>query len=77
VQVKTSLGKPITAQFVLQRTWTETRPSLPVAPDWKAYRPLLMVLVSRFRRFAVQKLVAIEAIAVYCRGREAKMEVPD
>jgi len=44
--------------------WAETHQSCWLAPDWKAFRPLLRVLVP-FRRRPVNKVVAIEAIAVY------------
>jgi hypothetical protein len=48
----------------VSENYAETRPSFPLTPAGRAHRPLFMVLVVLFQRFAVKKLVAIEAIAV-------------
>ena len=45
----------------MSENYAETRPSFPLTPAGRGHRPRFMVLVRLFRRFAVKKLVAIEA----------------
>ena len=48
----------------MSENWAETHQSCRLAPDWKAYSPLLMGSGNcwyRFRRCAAKNLVAIEA----------------
>jgi hypothetical protein len=49
----------------LSENWAEMRPSFWSAPIWKGYRPLCMG-AGKVSSDALCKMVAIEAIAVYC-----------
>jgi len=61
----------------VSENYAENAPKFPVDSCPGAPPALSLVLIGLFRPFAVKEFVATEATAVYCRGREAKMEIPE